>query len=147
MKLTTQHLGELEYEEVDVIHFDDAIPGFEELHKYIIIPSGDAELPFHYLQSVEEADLAFIVTDPFLFVENYDFELPDADAEKLGVASEADAEKLIVYAIATIPENVDDTTINIVAPILINIESKKGIQLVLNEYDAFKHPIFKKEEA
>lgn len=147
MKLTTQHLGEIDYDPSDVVIFDDAIPGFEELHKYIIIPSGDAELPFHYLQSVEEADLAFIVTDPFLFVENYDFELPDKEADKLGVMSEEDAEKLIVYAIASIPENVDETTINIVAPILINIESKKGLQLVLNEYDTFKYPIFKKEEA
>lgn len=147
MKLATQHLGEIEYLEDDVIFFDDAIPGFEELHKYIVIPSGDPNLPFHYLQSVEEADLAFIVTDPFLFVENYDFELPDAEGEKLGILSEDDASNLMIYTIATIPENVDDTTINIVAPILINAESKKGLQLILGEYDAFKHPIFKKEEA
>lgn len=147
MKLVTDHLGEIEYQEQDVILFDDAIPGFEELHKYIIVPTGDLEFPFNYLQSVEESDLAFIVTDPFLFVENYDFELSNHDAEKLDIKTESDADKLIVYTIVSIPDEVEETTTNIVAPILINMDTKKGIQIVLEEYDEFKYPLFKNEEA
>lgn len=144
MLLHTTHLGDIEYSDSDVIHFPVGIPGFEDQDAYIIVPSGDIEFPFSTLQSVKNNDLAFIVTDPFLFVENYDFEIEDADAMLLNIKSEADLENIIALTMVTIPENVEDTTINIMAPIIINNDKKIAKQVLLREYDDVKYAIFKK---
>ncbi len=145
MILNTTQFGEIEYTENDIINFSQGIPGFEEFHNFIIIPSGDIDFPFNTLHSTESETLAFIVTDPFLFVENYDFDLSLPDAQYLKIQNEDDLKDVIALAIVTIPENVEETTINVMAPVLINNKEKIGKQILLNEYDEIKYPIFKKK--
>lgn len=147
MLLTTQHLGDIQYSETDILTFAHGIPGYEEEKSFILIPADDIEFPFSYLQSICSSDLAFIITDPFLFVENYDFELSKVDSEALEVKSEEDLANISVFAIVTIPDNVDKTTINIMAPIVINHEARKGRQILLNEFSDVKYPLFTKNEA
>lgn len=146
MVLNTNHLGEIHYTEQDIIIFEDGIPGFEGNKKFIFLPSGDDEFPFHYLQSIEEADLAFIVTDPFLFEPTYDFEISDTDAKKLGVEGLDDLSHVMILSVVNIPENIEATTMNLMAPILINKEVNKGKQIVLAEYDETRFPLFSKKE-
>lgn len=144
MLLHTTHLGDIEYSDSDVIHFPVGIPGFDDQDTYIIVPSGNLEFPFSTLQSVKNTELAFIVTDPFLFVEDYDFDIDDADALLLNINSDKDLENVIALTIVTIPENVENTTINIMAPIIINNDKKLAKQVLLSEYDDVKYTIFKK---
>jgi flagellar assembly factor FliW len=143
MVLNTNHLGEIEFQKEDIIHFPKGIPGFEEEKEFIVVLTGDIEFPFTYLQSVKSEDLAFIVTDPFLFLEHYDFELSDEDAEFLGVKNKEQIDDITVYTIVTIPEDVDQTTVNISAPIIINLKEKLGKQVLIKEYDDMKYPLFK----
>ncbi|MBE0451359.1 MAG: flagellar assembly protein FliW [Clostridia bacterium] len=145
MVLTTEHLGEIEFQKEDIIHFPKGLPGFEDEKEFIVVLTGDIDFPFTYLQSVKSNDLAFIVTDPFLFIENYDFELSDEDADILGVKSEEKIDDITVYTIVTIPEDVDQTTVNISAPIIINLKEKIGKQVLLKEYDEMKYPLFKQK--
>ena len=146
MIIATEHLGNIEYSENDILTFAHGIPGFEDEKQFILIPAEDIEFPFSYLQSVQSADLAFIVTDPFLFVENYDFELSSSDATSLNVKSDEDLADISVLSIVTIPNDVDQTTINIMAPIVINHEAKVGRQVLLSEYSDTKFPLFRKIE-
>ena len=144
MEISTTQFGDIEYESSDVITFSQGIPGFEDQQSFIIIPSGDIDFPFNMLQSTQTDSLAFIVTDPFLFVDNYDFELSQSDAAFLKISEEGDLEDVIALSIVTIPENVEDTTINIMAPLMINNKEKIGKQILLTEYDEVKYAIFKK---
>lgn len=146
MIIATEHLGNIEYSENDILSFAHGIPGFEEEKQFILIPAEDIEFPFSYLQSVQSADLAFIVTDPFLFVENYDFELSPSDATALNVKTDEDLADISVLTIVTIPNDVDQTTINIMAPIVINHAVKVGRQVLLTEYSDTKFPLFRKIE-
>lgn len=146
MIIATEHLGNIEYSENDILNFTHGIPGFEEEKQFILIPAEDIEFPFSYLQSVQSADLAFIVTDPFLFVENYDFELSSSDATALNVKNDDDLLDISVLSIVTIPNDVDQTTINIMAPIVINHAAKVGRQVLLTEYSDTKFPLFRKIE-
>jgi flagellar assembly factor FliW len=147
MLLTTQHLGDIQYSEADILTFEHGIPGFEDNKNYILIPAEDIEFPFSYLQSIHNSELAFIITDPFLFVENYDFELSKVDSEALEVNSDEDLGNISVFAIVTIPKDVDKTTINIMAPIVINHVARIGRQILLNEFNDIKYPLFTKNEA
>lgn len=146
MNIVTEHLGNIEYSETDIITFAHGIPGFEDEHKFILIPAEDIEFPFSYLQSIKSNDLAFIVTDPFLFVENYDFELSKVDAESIKITDEEDLGHISVLSIVRIPDDVDQTTINIMAPIVINHVEKVGRQILLSEYSDTKYPLFSRVE-
>ncbi len=141
MLIKTAHLGEVEYEEKNVITFSDGLPGFENYSQFIIVLSNDKALPFHFLQSVENEDIAFVITDPFLFINNYDFEISEDVVKKLQITSPGD---LSIYSITTIPSKIENTSINLAAPVIVNNTNNKAKQVILSEYTDVKHFIFEK---
>nr|WP_254664105.1 flagellar assembly protein FliW [Paenibacillus sp. HGF5] len=58
-----------------MIVFESPILGFGDLKNYVLLPSEDKNGPFEFLQSVENENLSFIVTDPFVFFLNMNFGL------------------------------------------------------------------------
>lgn len=133
MLLNTRHFGEIEIDENNIIQFDEGLLGFEYVKQYIIVENPDPELPFHWLQAVDEPWLAFVITSPFLFKPDYAFDIPDRIAQQLELER---SEDVTVYSIAVVPENIQNMTINLSGPVLINMEKKKGRQVVIesNEY-------------
>lgn len=144
MKLVTDYRGEVEYEKEDIIHFEDSMYGFDGKQDFLLIGNVEPELPFHWLQSIEDESLTFVITDPFLFVEKYDFELDDLTVEKLGIDN---VEDIMIYTTVIIPENTEDITVNLKSPIIININDRKAKQVILNEDYPYKYKIFNKGEA
>ena len=143
MKLVTDYRGEVEYTEDDIIEFVDPMYGFDEKTKFLLIGNVEPSLPFHWLQSLEDETLTFVITDPFLFVDSYDFDLDDFTVEQLGITT---VEDLMIYTTVIIPENVEEITVNLKSPIIINRKEKKAKQVILKEDFAYKHPIFHKGE-
>lgn len=142
MKIDTKIVGMVEYTLEDIIHFEEGLYGFTTMKKFVLITNPEEDLPFHWLQSVDDENLSFIVTSPFLFVKDYDFEVSDLVVEKLDIKSHEDVE---VYTITVIPNSVENTTINLKAPLLINKKNRKGKQVILEEDFPYKYSIFKKE--
>lgn len=143
MKIITDYRGEVEYNEEDVIHFEDAMYGFDGKHDFLLIGNVEPDLPFYWLQSIEDESLTFVITDPFLFVEQYDFELDDFTVEQLAIES---VEDIMIYTTVIIPENIEEITVNLKSPIVINANTRKAKQIILKEDYAYKHKIFKKGE-
>ncbi len=143
MTINTKHLGLIEYDEANIIAFPKGIPGFDEEKSFIIVLSGEPTLPFHYLQSTHTPEVAFVITDPFMFVENYDFDVPEEAVSALSIDT---IEAVSVYVIATIPENVEKTTINLAAPIVINHHLNKGMQVLLQEDGAIRYSVFQNDK-
>lgn len=141
MRFISRNLGEIEYAEDAVITFEEGIPGFEDTRKYVLVFSDERDFPFHYLQCIDNPDIAFVVTSPFLFVENYDFNLNDSVVNKLSIKN---PEELYVYGVVTVPKKVEFSTINLTAPIIINTTNRKGMQVALEEIDDINHPLFQK---
>ncbi|MDR6553606.1 flagellar assembly protein FliW [Paenibacillus qinlingensis] len=129
MILDTLSLGQLTYEEEDIITFIQGIPGFEDLHKYLIIESNDHEA-IVYLQSIEDSLLHFAMLNPFYVYMQYEFELEEADREELAIQAEED---VAVWSLVTMHEDVGQTTINLLAPIILNKKGKKAKQVVLHK--------------
>lgn len=146
-KVHTLRFGDITIDEDKVIHFEEGIPAFEDEHEFAIIPYDDAS-PYVFLQSLSTPDLAFLMTVPFVFFPDYEFELDDANQQKLGLEKEED---LLIYTLLTIPAGkVADMTANLMAPIVINAQTKQAKQIVLeNSPYTTKHRLFqnKKEEA
>lgn len=130
MVIETRHFGEIEVGPEEVVHFPDGIPAFEENKKYVIIENPDKDIPFHWLQSIEEPSLAFVVINPFVFKQDYDFEIPQSVVNTLGIQS---TEDVAIYSIVVIPEDIDKMTANLKAPVVINIKNNMGKQVFLED--------------
>ena len=145
MKLHALSFGEIDINDEDILTFPEGIPGFEESKRYIIINNPDEENPFDLLQSVDNGDLAFVIINPFFVKPDYDIVIPQSALEKLKIKDESD---VALYSIVVVPEKLEDMTVNLTGPIVINIREKLGKQIILddNRYTA-KHYIFKTEES
>lgn len=107
----------MELSEEDVYCFPKGLPGFDEEDAFVIVPWEDT--PFSYLQSVKEPALAFLLVSPFLFVPDYSFELSEADKEELEIQ-----DQVSVYSIVTIQAEASKSTMNLLAPIVLNPEKE-----------------------
>jgi len=145
MQITTTRFGEIEIDDELVFEFIEPILGYDKLKKYVLIDNSP-ESPFKWLQSVEDPNIAFPITFPSYFSIDYKFTVPEDKAQKLEVKN---AENVLTFNIACIPQGqAQDATINLVGPIVINVESKKGLQLVLTDTKySIKHRLFDKDKA
>ena len=125
MIIETLSWGKLEVDEEQLYHFSKGLPGFDEETDFALITM--AETPFCYLQSLRDKGLSFLLGDPFAFYPSYEFELPDEEAEELGIESD-----VVVRCIITLIENVEQSTINLLAPIVLNPVANSGKQIVLH---------------
>jgi len=138
--INTARFGEIEIEEEKIIMFPAGIPAFEEEKEFVIIPY-DEESPFVFLQSLQTAELAFLMTSPFVFFPEYQFEIDDESIEALGIEKEED---LLIYALLTLPgKDIKQMTANLLAPIVINQQNHRAKQIILekSEYKT-KHLLF-----
>lgn len=142
MKIVTDYVGEVEFTEDELINFPDGLFGFEDQKKFIIVGEMAKEFPFVWLQSTEDAHVVFVLTDPFLFVENYDFKLGDEEVKTLGTE---DIKEISVYTTVVIPVESQKTSINLKSPIIVNAKKRVGLQAILDEDFPYKYSLFGKE--
>lgn len=144
-KVHTVRFGDLDVDEKSIVHFAQGIPAFEEEHDFVLIPY-DEESPYLFLQSCTTPDLAFLMTDPYLFFKDYEFEIDDETEKRLGLTKPED---VAVYVLLTIPGgSIKDMTANLMAPVIINQNTLAAMQLVLEKspYQT-KHRLFQPEGA
>ena len=139
-KINTLRFGELEIEDQDVVRFADGIPAFEDEHEFVVLPYEEGT-PYMFLQSMMTPELAFLMTDPFVFFPDYSFELDDENMEKLAINSMDD---VLVCTLISVPRSgVADMTTNLLAPVVINRHTMQARQIVLEKTQyTTKHRLF-----
>lgn len=139
MKLNTKYHGVKEYEEDDIITFKKGIPGFEGLKKFILFPVEDNEV-FSILSSIEDESIGLVVTSPFNVLKDYEFKLDEEKIKELQIENHED---VLVLNTVTLNSVIENITINLKAPIVINIKMKLGEQIILdNPKYSIKYPLF-----
>ena len=141
MKLNTARFGEIEIEENRIFNFVMPNIGFDMLHKFIILDPKKDTL-FKWLQSIEDPALAFPIISVSALNLDYTIDLPDNIVETLDIKN---VESLLVMNITSIPqENPKGTTINLLAPLIFNLDNQSAAQVVLSGsgYD-ISYPMFK----
>ena len=129
MILKTLHLGDLEIEESNIIHFPNGVPAFEEVRDFVIIHSEEPQLPFKWLQCIDKPELAFVIINPFFVCKEYDFDIEDESLKGIKVEK---PEELVIFCIVVVPEDINDMTINLKAPVIINAKDRIGMQVILD---------------
>ncbi len=128
--IQTARFGEVSVDEERVIQFIEPILGFSDSARYVILDHAE-DSPFKWLQSADDPELAFVVTNPKLFGIDYEFALSDETAEHLTLHSAEDA---LVMTIVNIPqEDPSKMTTNLLGPIVVNQASRKALQVVLHD--------------
>ena len=143
MIVKTAKFGDVEVGESRIFDFVMPVIGFNDLTKYIILDPNQDTL-FKWLQSVEEPSLAFPIISVAALNYDYSVDLSDNVINALEIKN---AESLLVMNITSIPQdNPRGTTINLLAPLIFNLDTQKAGQIVLSGsgYD-ISYPMFKKD--
>ncbi len=142
MIVHTSRFGVVEVDADRVITFARGILGFPKFKEYVLIqPEPDAT--FYWLQSVEAADLAFVVTDPLLFVPDYQVPLREEARQELGLSDLGEASVLVI-----VNKVGDLLTANLQGPLVIHATTRVAAQVVISEkkYQT-RHPIMQLQRA
>ena len=139
MIVRSTRFGEIEVSEQSILDFPHGIPGFVDEKVFAFVPY-QLESPFAFLQSVNEPDLTFMIVEPFSFFPDYDFELENEIVKELEISDENPPQ---IFNIVKVVEKLEDMTANLLAPILVNWQSRKAIQHVLEKTSyQVRHRVF-----
>lgn len=125
MNVQTTRFGMVEIDPKRVITFEAGLLGFSNYRQHVLLQPDD-EGVFFWLQSIEAPELAFVVTDPSLWVSEYQATIRREQMEEIGLASLDEAQVLVIV-------NKYDRLLtgNLQGPLIINLDNYQGMQLVL----------------
>ncbi len=127
MQVRTTRFGTVDIADDKAIHFPKGLLGFNE-HKTFCLLQPNDDACFFWLQSVDDPGLAFVVTDPALFVPDYTAPIRKEQMETLQLETLEDAQVFVIV------NKIDDAlTGNLQGPLVVNTANRCGEQLVLAE--------------
>ncbi len=125
MDVRTSRFGVIEIAEDRVITFEKGLLGFPDCTRFCLLEPGE-DACFFWLQSLDDPALAFVVTDPAMFVSGYEATIRPEQAESIGLEHLGDAQ---VFVIVNKVEHW--LTGNLQGPLVINTKARQATQLVL----------------
>lgn len=137
--MTTLHIassrfGPMEVKPSALITFDEGLLGLEESTKTMVLVE-QADSPYYWLHSTVDPDVAFVVTDPWQFWPDYDLVIPDEVQRDLGLDGPDEVQVMVLVSVRPVEDGIPEVTANLLGPVVVNGESRRGRQLVLENAD------------
>lgn len=134
----TKYFGSVAFESQDMIEFPRGLPGFEGRRRFLAIRQ-EQTAPLVFLQSLEDPELCFI-TAPVLAVDpRFRLKLSEEDRAAAGLASVRRPRiGKDVWALGVISVRESGPTVNLLAPLVINLRSLRAVQAVMRD-SAYSH--------
>lgn len=130
MQFETRALGKIEIDAALQIFFPEGLFAFEAFRHFALLPTKSGST-FHWLQSLEEARLAFLITLIPEITQKY---RPKINAEHLQIIGADNQNVVEIWGIITVPPGKpENMTINLQGPVLINRAKKLGSQFVSDD--------------
>ena len=132
MIVESTRFGTLELTDEQAIDFGTGLLGFPDSQTYVLIELPDDD-DYLWLQSADEAELAFLVTRPWAFFPDYEIDVPDAVTAEIGLDDPADSEVFLLLTVhRTEADEPSYLTANLLGPVVINTRLRQGRQVVLD---------------
>ncbi len=146
MQIETTRFETVAIEPEDILFFRHGIFGFEKCRHWVLL-ADTANRAVAWLQSIQRPDLAVPVVSPRRFLPDYQVRIDPADVSGLDLESADQA-----YVLAIVGRDSDSLTLNLRAPIVINLDQKTGMQLITTDsqplqYDLATLPISHRRSA
>lgn len=133
MKAKTRLFGTIDIEDEKVITLEGGMIGFPFLQKFTLIFDEEKEkkaTSIMWLQSMDEGEVAFPVMHPNEIKPDYN---PTVNDEMLAPLGKLNDENTYVLVTVTAAAEARETTVNLKAPIVINTDTKKGCQIIVED--------------
>ena len=130
MEIKTRIFGDVTISDDKMISFPNGIVGFPDLKDFALIhdeEQGD-QAGIRWMQSVQEPNFAMPVINPLVVKDDYN---PMVDDELLAVIGKG--ENLLVMTTITVPTDLSKMSVNLKAPFVINVDTRKAVQVVLED--------------
>lgn len=151
MLVKTKYFGEIELTDEKIITLDRGLMGFEEYKRYTILYDCEKEggTNIMWFQSVDDQGLVLPMINPLIVKDDYN---PVVEDELLTSLGEITEENLVILLTMTVPENIEEMSVNLKAPVIINADTRKGAQIIVENQDyEVKYKVYdvlkKKKEA
>ena len=139
MIVQSTRFGELDVPDGQILDFSQGIMGFPEEKRFALMEY-KPDSPFYILQSLSDPDLTFLMINPFAFFNDYEFDMDDALMAEIGVTADNPP---TVFNIATVKDKIENMTVNLAGPVLVNLRDRKAAQWVIEKTQfPTKYPLF-----
>ena len=130
MMIQTGQCGEIEVSEDTLLTFPSGIVGFPAVQQFVVLDV-EEDCQYQWFQSATEPDLAFIIIDVHLLDPEFQVEVSDEGLAELEIT---ETDPVLVMAVVTLPPGrPEQATANLRAPLVVNLRTRKGKQLILHE--------------
>ena len=142
MKAVTRLFGTIDVADEKIITMEKGMIGFPNLTHFALIfdeEKKNKKFKIMWLQSMDDGDVAFPVADPMQVKEDYQ---PMVNEEIIAPLGEMTPENTYILVTVTVPKKVEDFSINLKAPIVINMGTNKGAQIITEDDYPVKYKIY-----
>lgn len=126
MTLKSSRFGEMSVPVESLIQFPQGLIGFPNSHRFVLL---EHKPPFSWLHSVDDPNLAFVVVDGFEFGASYDVKPPKENKD----CDFKEEDEFAILVIVTMRPNPKDTTVNLKAPLFVNLKNRHGVQTIFDD--------------
>lgn len=138
MKIESPRFGTLEVDPSKIIEFPRGLLGFESCTRYTLLDPPNDDTKYFILQSIDDPELAFYVSDPDRLGFSYEISLSDEDSALIGLSNPQDA---VVAVVLSKPDPNGPMSANLHAPLVVNLATRRGVQHVFTRLDYAVKPI------
>jgi flagellar assembly factor FliW len=135
MNVETTRFGRLEIEHDDLLTFPAGLFGLEVCKHWVLLADAQNDA-LGWLQSTSRPDVAVAVVSPRRFVPNYQVRVSRNELKPLALSEMRDAKVLVIVG-----RNERSITLNLKAPLVINLKQRVGRQVVVNNDAAIQHEL------
>jgi flagellar assembly factor FliW len=135
MEIRTTRFGTLRVQPDDLIGFPNGVLGMQQCHQWVLLSDAQNDA-VGWFQSCEQPDTAFPVVSPRRFVPGYQIRVARRDLSSLRLDCLADAQVLVIVG-----RSDQSYTLNLKAPLVINLEKRLGCQVVAKDAHPLQYEI------
>lgn len=127
MQIQTHHFGQVEIEVDDVLLFPRGLIALEDCRHWVLLADQE-NAALAWLQCVTHPEIAVPVVSPRRFAPDYQVRLTRGQLAPLELSQFDQA-----YVLAIVSRGDDDLTLNLKAPLLINLGRRIGRQVITTD--------------
>ncbi len=138
--IKSSRFGEFEVALDSLIQFPSGLIGFSKSQQFVML---EHKQPFNWLQSIDEPELAFVVIDGFELSQQLGMKPPFGDRD----SDLKEEDEYAVMLIVTVRPDAKDSTVNLKAPLFVNLRTRRGVQIIFDDPRfSTRHPLWTEEE-
>ena len=127
MDISTSRFGNLQVSPADILLFENGLIGLRQCRRWVVL--ADAQnAALGWLQSIDEAETALGVVSPRRFVADYQLRVSRQELATLALTNTRDAQVVVIVS-----RHAEGLSLNLRAPLVINVESRRGRQVIAKD--------------